>query len=287
MTRATLLLALLTTACASAPTQPPAAPSHLVTLRDGTLTVTADVSRCGALVGLVAYDDASGQSTDNIINQGDDTGREVQASLYDGHWAPDYWPCPGGTLAQWGNNPVQAGNACEQRSGGVILSQTPTSLTVSCTPRQWNAALGPSQITLVATVTLQPTGIVRLDYQVTNAGTTTIGTDNWHELPVAYLDASFSAGFDANGLRSDVSRINFTQVGSYIAVSDPLGWTVALVAPGPHPWSIGFGGDTKPTSWLQAWQWLELAPQQTGTATAWLVVGRTIAEAEARMGGVR
>lgn len=273
----------LATACASAPSAPARPPAQRLELRDDTLAVAIDVTRGGAITSLVALE--AGETSPELVDNGDLTGRSIQASLYDGHWGPDCWPC-NGTCA-WGNNPVQEGDACQRLSGGALVTQTPTSLVTTTTPRQWNSALGVSRLALQQTLTLVAPGVLRIDYRVTNHDLAPIGADNWHELPVAYLSPSLTRGTTSAGQQTQTPMTGFRDGSDWVALSAPAGWTVALVAPGDHLWSIGFGGDTKPTSWLQAWQWLELQPEQTGTATAWLVVGRTLDQVRARIAGIR
>ncbi len=272
-------------------TRDPAHPPQIETIADESMRVQSDVARGGAIIGLDVLE--AGSSSGNLIDNGDLTGRSVQASLYDGQWGPDFWPCPGGTLGQWGYNPVQEGDACQTLSGGAVVSHTPTSIVTSTTPRQWNAALGASKITLTQTLTIAGPGILRIDYTVTNHEAVTVGAGNWHELPCVYLNPRLTLGayIGANGHleRPAVTLTAFRTGGEpWVAVSDQAGWTVALYAPADHPFSINFGTQPgKETTLLQAWQWLELAPEQTGTSTAWLIVGHSLEQVRQRIGDIR
>ena len=281
-----LSLVTLSVACATSPVAPPPPSTQLVTIGDSTVSFTIDVLRGGAIVDLRAEDSG------NIVDNGDATGRQIQAALYDGTWSPDFWPCPGGTLAQWGNDPVQAGNACETPSGGQVLSQSP--LTTQTTPLQWNASLGRSTMDLVQTLTIVAPGVLKIDYRVTNLGMAEFGADNWQEMPGAYFDARFStAWYMSTGVLTSFGATHagandlrpLTTSEPWIALTRDDGWAVALVLPGHlTPWALqlGGGGD-KPASFLDALQWLHLAPGQTQTNTAWVVVGRSLDEVRARI----
>ena len=95
----------------------------------------------------------------------------------------------------------------------------------------------------------------------------------------------FTHGVSEHSLDTRTSAINFRDGSNWVALSTDDGLAVALYAPGDHLWSIGLGGGgDKPTSFLQAWQWLELAPEQTGTATAWIVVGTSLDQLRQRIG---
>ena len=144
-----------------------------------------------------------------------------------------------------------------------------------------------STLELQQTLTLVSPGALRVDYQVTNRGLATIGADNWHEAPVAYVTPAFSQGTLSDGRTPTRSMIGFRDDHGWIALSRPDGWTVALYARGDHLSSIGLGGGgDKPTSYLQLWQWMELNAGETGTTTAWLVVGRSIEIVRARLASV-
>lgn len=273
-------LALLSIACGPVPVRdqvPDVSTHQLETLHSPEFDVTVDIDRGGAIIALDLHD-----GNGNLIDNGDQTGRSLQASLYDGHWDANSWPC-NNTSQVWGWNPVQEGDACQALSGGHIESITPTSIATSTTPRQWNSLRGVSRLALTQTLTIVSPGVLRIDYTVTNHEAFTIGTDNWHELPVAYLNPALTLGTTAKGPQTRTSMLGFRDGSDWVSLSTDAGLTVALYAPGDHLWSIGFGGDTKPTSWLQAWQWLELAPEQTGTATAWLIVGHSLDEVRARL----
>jgi lysozyme family protein len=259
----------------------------LPVLTDGTsLAVEVDPARGGAMPYLAIYDGGAAHASGNVVDNGDQTGRQIQASLYNGHWDADSWPCNDASQI-WGWNPVQEGNACQATSGGRVESSTATSIVTSTTPRQWNSRLGTSKVDLRQTLTIVAPGVLRIDDQVTNHEAFTIGADNWHELPVAYLSPAFEFGsyVDLDGAlqHTATSHLVFGTGAPWVALSTVAGWTVALYAPGDHPWSIGFGGGDKPASFLQAWQWLELAPEQTGVATTWLVVGRTLDQVRERI----
>lgn len=259
---------------------PPANPARLETIADDTLSLGIDVNRGGAIVSLELRD--GGPPTGNLVDNGDLTGRSIQASLYDGHWGPDSWPCNNATQV-WGWNPVQEGDACQTLSGGHVDAFAPMALRVSTTPRQWNSLRGLSRVALTEVLTLPAAGVVKIDYILTNHEAFTIGSDNWHELPVAYLNSALTIGTTSAGQQTRVSMPGFRDGSDWVALSRADDVTVALYAPGQHLWSIGFGGGDKPTSFLQAWQWLELAPEQTGTSTAWLIVGRSLDQVRGRI----
>lgn len=254
--------------------------ASLPTLADDTIAVQVDPARGGAIVAL-----AIGGVRTGLVDQGDQTGREIQASLYNGQWGPGCWPC--NAVCVWGWNPVQAGNACEQPSGGSLVSQSPTVLVTTTTPKQWNSTLGTANVTLQQTLTLVARGVIKIDYQVTNHEAFEIGADNWHELPLVALNASMTVGayLSATGPTTTTTTLSvFTTAAPWVALSDVNGWTVLVYVP-EHltPWTIGFNASSTPNAWIQAWQWLQLAPGETGTDSAWLIVGRTLAEAQSRL----
>ena len=254
-------------------------------LRDASLEVSVDVSKGGAITYLNILDGA--EFSGDIVNHGDVTGREIQFAYYDSHRFDDScWPCK--AMCLWGpSNPVQEGNACQQRSGGALLASSETQIVTRTAPREWNSQRGVSTLELQQTLTLVSPGALRVDYQVTNRGLATIGADNWHEAPVAYVTPAFSQGTLSDGRTPTRSMIGFRDDHGWIALSRPDGWTVALYARGDHLSSIGLGGGgDKPTSYLQLWQWMELNAGETGTATAWLVVGRSIEIVRARLASV-
>lgn len=297
MTRISALLAVLALAaagCAGAFTGGTlglTAPLQLPSLTDAhTLTVMVDPDRGGAIAYLNILDGDPARASGNVVDSGDKTGRQIQASFYNGHWDADSWPCNNASQV-WGWNPVQEGNACQVASGGRVRDRSATFISTYTEPLHWNSLSGRAKLGLRQTVAIIAPGVLKIDYTVLNHEAFTIGADNWHELPVAYLSAAFEFGsfIDDGGTlhHTATAQTAFRAGAPWVALSRVDGWTVALYAPGDHLWSIGFGGGDKPTSFLQAWQWLELAPEQQGTATAWLVVGRSLDQVRQRLEAIR
>src|SRR5665213_1601797 len=148
----------------------------LPVLTDGaSMSLELDPARGGAITYLNILDGDAGHASGNIVDNGDQVGRQMQAALYDGSsvpvagatFDPACWPATGASCL-WGNDPVQAGNADEVGSGGQILSQSATAITTQTTPLQWDVRRGRSQMDLVQTVAVISPGVVRIDYRVTN-----------------------------------------------------------------------------------------------------------------------
>jgi len=277
------IIVLTMVGCALNGTINPPSPKDIVTLQDASVSLAVDVSKGGAITYLNILDGP--QFSGDVIDHGDATGRELQVSFRDGP-QKDCWPCNNQACAS-GYNPTQEGSACQVKSGGVLLQNSATNVTVDSMPLNWDQKQS-AKIALRSSVTLQSPGVVRLDWQATNNETFVVGSSSWGELPVAYLRPDFVTGTLSNGQTSATSLIGFRDDHGWIALSRADGWTVALYATGDHLSSIGIGtGGAKPTSYLQLWQWLELRPAEVGAATAWLVVGRTLEQTRTRLETIR
>ncbi len=137
--------------------------------------------------------------------------------------------------------------------------------------------------------------MIKIDYRVTNQEDHEIGADNWQEMPGAYFDARFSTGWyiDPAGVLTPF-RVSHTGTNDlrplttgepWIALTRDDGYAVALMLPSHlTPWAmqLGGGGD-HPASFLDALQWLQLAPGQTQTNTAFVVVGRSLDQVRTRI----
>lgn len=286
------VLALLTVACGTRPVVTPVTLSSLAVLTDhATLAIGLDPARGGAMPYLDILDGAA--ESGNLINNSDSTGRQLQTAYYDGQWDGDCWPSLTATCF-WGYNPVQAGDAEERGSGGSLVSQSDTSIVTTTTPRQWDARQGFSRLTLQQTVAIVAPGTLRIDYQYTSHETRALGLMNRHEMPCVYLLPALTLGgyVGADGLERPSVGLSDVQTGGepWMAASDPLtGYTVAVYAPASDThFSLDFGTQPgKETTLLQAWQSLILAPEQTATATAWIVVGHSLDQVRQRIGDIQ
>lgn len=274
-----IAILLIATGCSHA--APVVVPSVVLpSLSDSTLFVQVDPSRGGAIPYLSIMDGTN--QSGNLINVSDYTGRALQASYYDGQWDGDCWPSLTATCV-WGYNPTEAGDADERGSGGSLVSQSDTSIVTTTTPRQWDARQGFSNLTLQQTVTIIGEGTLRIDYQYTSHETRALGLMNRHEMPCVYLSPTLTLGayVGADGLERPSVGLSDVQTGGepWMAASNPLtGYTVAVYAPASDThFSLDFGTQPgKETTLIQAWQSLILAPEQTATVTAWIVVGPSL-----------
>jgi hypothetical protein len=128
----------------------------------------------------------------NYVN-GNDPGRQVQVSLWDGD---------GSYTPDWGYNPVQAGDHCFQ--GSPVLAQTvdSESIYVKTQPIQWapesfggycgNPVLGDAYIEQWLTPVAGRGRAFKVHYKIIHFGADT-HTNALQELPVAYVNRGFDA----------------------------------------------------------------------------------------------
>lgn len=269
----------------------------LKVLTDGvSVDVQVDPARGGAIPYVRILNGGYTETSGNIVDQTSPTGRELQAAF----WTGQNPPCSDGDLCNrhclGALNPTQAGDACGLVSGGTVLAQSPTSITVRSQPRDFSASTA-RPLQLDATVAIVAPGVLRLDYAVTNLSATVFGDDAWQNLPVLFTVPAFDVvTLDGRGAVDNAS-LPFENVVAdvwrgegpidWVARSNADGWTVLLYVPGLHPWSIGKPGAQSPgAGWMQPLIWMELQPGESAALTAWIVVGRTLDQAITRLGTV-
>jgi hypothetical protein len=233
----------------------------------------------------------------NNVNNSGGPGRQIEAAIYDNEsQSQDCWPvidnCQPNPSCSWKWNPVQAGDACGSGSGGTVLSQTATRIVTRTTPIQWNPYWPtPSNVELEQDLEIISPRLVRVTYTITNNESFTVNSE--HELPVAYLSASYETGLYYEGGAPWTRDMNVTQrmfsngdksnsvnpTEPWIGFSDvvsgcaPLNCaTIMLYVPSLiGSWNMGRMEDG--VSLLQAWQDRTLTPGQTKTVTAYIAVG--------------
>jgi hypothetical protein len=134
----------------------------------------------------------------NFINNGDCTGRQVQAALYDGN--STYDGCSGCT-GNWGWDPVQGGDI--HNFGSPLIDQrvTSDSVYVAARPNEWypdNKGGGPgrpvaSDVTIEQVVSFVPghPNAVRLHYRITHFGSDTHASAI-QEFPAVWANQEYS-----------------------------------------------------------------------------------------------
>lgn len=255
-------------------------------ISDGTLWVRIDQARGGVITDLQVR--AGETRRRAIVDNGDRTGRQIQASLYRSTYDAACFPCRSACF--WGWNPVQAGNACQQPSSGSVLQQSGLRIVSTVVPQQWNDRLGRSNILVQQTLDIVKPFVLSIEYRVTNNESFTWG-DVPHELPVVYLQKGFAVSayaytgpepftYGAAALVS-VPATALATTEPWIAWSDTSGLTLALYVPGKYSeWALSTVGDANV---MQAWQPLRLSPGETGSVRAFLVAGATLTEARMRI----
>jgi hypothetical protein len=255
-----------------------------------TIKVRIDVNRGGVITDV--HIRRGGVYRRNVIDSADWTGRQAQAALYD---IPntDCWPC-NNMSCNWNWQPVQAGNACQQYSGGSVLSQTATRIVTTTTPLHWNNLLGRSNVAIEQAVEIVQPYVARIDYDITNNESFAWSSQNVHELPVVYAEHEFSQGFRYDGgspftsaplTQFSPSTGMFSTTEPWVALRDSNNFVIALYVPGKYNnWNVsGWAGDSY---YMQAWNALYLNPGQTGRVTAYLVAGNSIEEVRSRIYGL-
>jgi hypothetical protein len=286
-------------ACAGAivvaPQKPDTPGPVAIVLQDiGTISLVIDPDRGGAIVSANAIDGDS--RSPEMVDNTSPTGRQWQAAFWDGPCSllSDQALCTGAPNCL---NPTAAGDACGRRSGGTVLERTPSSITIESRPLDFSAS--PARPLLVRTrITIAGLGLLRLDYHVTNESAQSFGADAWQTLPVLFTPPEYSSVTsylpDGSFVYPDRDRASVTDdqwrswSPDWVARSTSDGWTVLVYVPGRHPWSVGFPGEQSPgAGWMQPLQWLELAPGESGDATAWIAVGRSLGQVRQRIGSIQ
>lgn len=283
---ALVLTALLWAGCATLPVAP-VPPDGLILQDIGTLALVVDPSRGAAISHLWARD-GSRRSPDMIDNLSP-TGRQLQAAWWDGpcRAVSDTDLCAGAPNCL---NPTAAGDACGRRSGGTVVEHTADHITVESTPLDFSGTLQ-RPLTVVTTVTLAGPGLIRLDYRITNVSGRPFGGAAWQTIPVLFSPPEYSVLSGAcpdacETVTDDLWRRQSPQ--EWQGRSTPEGWSMVILAPGLHPWSVGFPGAQSPgAGWMQPLLWLPLAPGQTETVTVWIAVGPTLSIARARLQSIQ
>jgi hypothetical protein len=223
--------------------------STRVFVSNGALTVGIE-PRCGGTIVSVVL---SGSS--NFVNNGDCTGRQVQAALYDG--AGSYDLCAGCT-GVWGWDPVQGGD--RYFSGSVLTgsSFTPTSAYTSTRAYQWNPADkggGPGQpvqsdVTIEQWVTFVDglPNAAKVHVKLTHLGTDSHLLSG-QEFPAVYVNIGWDTFVTYNGVApwTNAPTASFAPVPSGHIYS-PERWAayvnasnagLAIYVPSQYPWLIG------------------------------------------------
>jgi hypothetical protein len=163
-------------------------------LDNGTVKVGADT----ALGGSITYLSQSGSAT-NLINS-HDLGRQVQQSYYSG--PTDFHPA--GTTqhpswSPWPWNPIQSGDAYNNRATVLSSSNTAGVIYLKTTPMQWALQNVPGDCTFEWWIRLEGTA-VRVHCRVTNQRTdTTQYSARNQELPAVYGVGTLNRIFSYTG----------------------------------------------------------------------------------------
>jgi hypothetical protein len=195
----------------------------------------------------------------NFVNNGDCTGRQVQATLYDGN--ARYDACSG-CEGIWGWNPVQGGDLHHFGSPLSAMSATADSVYVATRPNEWfpdNKGGGPGQpvpsdVTVEQTVSFVPgfPFAVRLHYKVTHFGSDTHGS-TMQEFPAVWVNHEYDRFVSYAGVApwtgGAVSADVLTVPGSpspvryvpehWAALVDQQGIGLTVYVPQQYPYAIG------------------------------------------------
>ena len=162
----------------------------MIRIDNGTIRVGVE-TRCGGTVAEIVI---GGQ---NLINNFDCTGRQVQAALYDGNaW---YDSCAGCT-GVWGWDPVQGGDKYNAGSPVLLQESDAQSIHILTRPLEWNpddkggGAGRPvsSDVSIeewVSFVAADPHA-VRLHYKITHLGSDT-HANTFQEFPAVYVNRGY------------------------------------------------------------------------------------------------
>jgi hypothetical protein len=143
----------------------------------------------------------------NFINNGDCTGRQVQAALYDGN--AKYDSCAG-CQGIWGWDPVQGGDIHNFGSPLIAQRVTADSVYVATRPNEWfpdNKGGGPgrpvpSDVIIEQTASFVPNApyAVRLHYRITHLGSD-VHASAIQEFPAVWVNSEYHRFVSYSGLR--------------------------------------------------------------------------------------
>ncbi len=179
---------MLTTALTGCPPD-----SDMVYLDNGVIKIGVDLNKGGAITYLAEYNNQDV----NLINSSD-LGRMIQQSYYSGPW-PYGDPDPG--WANWGWNPIGAGDCHGNPSEVVTHSNDGATLYVQSIPMQWALDNVPCECVFEKWITLDAHAVhVRFKLINDRADTTDYGASH-QELPAVYTTDKFYRLFSYTGSR--------------------------------------------------------------------------------------
>ena len=173
--------------------------STVIHLDNGVIRVGLEPRCGGTLVELRII------GRDNLINNADCTGRQIQPALYDGN--DGYDPCAGCT-GVWGWDPVMGGDRWNFGSPITSISVDAGTAYVQTRPYDWypdNKGGGPGQPVLsdmqieqwISFVADEP-HVVRVHYRITHLGADT-HANNEQEFPAVYVNKGYDTFISYNG----------------------------------------------------------------------------------------
>src|SRR5581483_4433879 len=220
--------------------------STRVFISNGTMTVGLE-PRCGGTVVSIVV-----SGSENLVNNGDCTGKQVQIGLYDG--AAMYDGCAGCT-GTWGWDPVQGGDRFGFGSPVTSSAVTATSAYTLTRPYQWNpsdkgGAPGQpvaSDTTLEQWVTFvdgRP-NVAKVHIKITH-----VGTDRHvlasQEIPAVYVNIGYDTlvAYIGTAPWSNATTTNFAITPSgnvatserWEAFVNQNNFGLAVYMPSQHPW---------------------------------------------------
>ena len=164
--------------------------STVVRLQNGTIQFGVE-PRCGGTLVEVSL---NGQ---NLVNNFDCTGRQVQAAFYDGD---DQYDGCGGCQGVWGWDPVQGGDRFNFGSPLTAQSVQANSISVSTQPYEWypdNKGGGPgrpvlSDVSIEQTVSFVPQhpSAIHIHYRIHHFGSDS-HSNAVQELPAVYVNRGY------------------------------------------------------------------------------------------------
>jgi hypothetical protein len=229
--------------------------STVVHLDNGVIRVGLE-PRCGGTVVELRLKEVSGQ---NLVNNSDCTGRQIQAALYDGK--ATYDACAG-CSGVWGWNPVQGGDRYNFGSRLLEMIGGVASVRIATQPYEWfpdNKGGGPGQ-PVVSDVRIEQTAsfmlaspyAVRLHYRIAHLGSDAHANAE-QEFPAVYVNSGYRHLVSYAGTQpwtgGDVRWDELTIPGNpipqhyvserWVAVVDDWGFGLTVYVPEQYPYAIG------------------------------------------------
>jgi hypothetical protein len=230
--------------------------STIVRMDNGVIQFAVE-TRCGGT--LVEF----GLRGRNVVNNGDCTGRQIQAALYDGNAVYD--SCAG-CKGVWGWDPVQGGDMHNFGSPVLARRVTAESVYVATRPNEWypdNKGGGPgrpvpSDVVIEQTVSFVPNYLhgIRVHYRITHLGGDT-HTAAVQEFPAVWVNRAYDRFITYAGPHPwtgdavSVHALNaFGQPATqrrvsehWAALVDAQGVGVTVFVPQQYPYAIGMQVD--------------------------------------------